>query len=95
MEVGPLVESCLQTKEEGWKFVRWGPPNDVQEQPQKPGTQLLDIVPVQPEWRDGYLLPPAAPGLGVEFDREAAKAHPFRMAELPHLRREDGGFTNW
>ena len=23
-EVEPLVESCLQTKEEGWKFVRWG-----------------------------------------------------------------------
>src|SRR5690242_8165242 len=23
---GDLVESCLQTKEEGWKFVRWGLP---------------------------------------------------------------------
>src|SRR6185436_14650669 len=28
MEIAPLVESCLQTKEEGWKFVRWGLPND-------------------------------------------------------------------
>ena len=28
LEVGPLVESCLQTKEEGWKFVRWGLPQD-------------------------------------------------------------------
>ena len=27
-EVAPLVESCLQTKEQGWKFVRWGLPED-------------------------------------------------------------------
>ena len=28
LEIAPLVESCLQTKEEGWKFVRWGLPQD-------------------------------------------------------------------
>ena len=28
MEITPLVESCLQTREEGWKFVRWGLPQD-------------------------------------------------------------------
>ncbi|HZG69750.1 MAG TPA: mandelate racemase/muconate lactonizing enzyme family protein, partial [Herpetosiphonaceae bacterium] len=28
MDVPSLVESCLQTKEEGWKFVRWGLPQD-------------------------------------------------------------------
>lgn len=26
MEIDSLVESCLQTQEEGWKFVRWGLP---------------------------------------------------------------------
>ncbi len=67
----------------------------VQEQPQKPGTLLSDVVPVQPEWEDGYLLPPDRPGLGIEFDRDAAKRHPFRMTELPHLRRLDGSVTNW
>ena len=67
----------------------------VQEQPRKPGGALADVVPVQPEWKDGYLLPSHRPGLGIEFDREAARAHPFQMAELPHLRREDGSFTNW
>jgi len=67
----------------------------VQEQPRKPGTVLTDVVPVQVEWKDGYLLPPARPGLGIEFDRDAARAHPFQMAELPHLRREDGSVTNW
>ena len=67
----------------------------VQEQPRKPGTTLTDVVPVQPAWEDGYLLPPDRPGLGVVFDREAAKASPMQMTELPHLRREDGSFTNW
>jgi galactonate dehydratase len=67
----------------------------VQEQPRKPIDLLSDVVPVQPEWQDGYLLPPDRPGLGIEFDREAAQKSPFRMTELPHLRREDGSFTNW
>jgi L-alanine-DL-glutamate epimerase-like enolase superfamily enzyme len=67
----------------------------VQEQPARPGTMLTDVVPVQPEWEDGYLLAPARPGLGVEFDREAARRHPFQMTEPPHLRRLDGSFTNW
>jgi L-alanine-DL-glutamate epimerase-like enolase superfamily enzyme len=67
----------------------------VQEQPRRPGTALTDVLPVQVEWKDGYLLPPTRPGLGVEFDREAAKKHPFQMAELTHLRREDGSVTNW
>jgi L-alanine-DL-glutamate epimerase-like enolase superfamily enzyme len=67
----------------------------VQEQPARPGTVLADVVPVQPEWEDGCLLPPERPGLGIEFDREAARRHPFRMTEPPHLHRVDGSVTNW
>jgi len=67
----------------------------VQEQPRRTGTVLTDVVPVQPEWQDGYLLPPTRPGLGVEFDREAARKHPFQLRELPTLHRLDGSFTNW
>jgi L-alanine-DL-glutamate epimerase-like enolase superfamily enzyme len=67
----------------------------VQEQPRRTGTVLTDVVPVQPEWRDGHLLPPTLPGLGIEFDREAAKRYPFQMRELPQLRRLDGSVTNW
>lgn len=87
--LGPISSAaCLQ--------LNLATPNfGVQEQPRKTGTVLTDVVPVQPEWKDGYLLPPDRPGLGVEFDREAAKKHPFQMAELPHLRREDGSVTNW
>jgi galactonate dehydratase len=67
----------------------------VQEQPARPGTVLTDLVPVQPEWADGYLLPSTRPGLGIEFDREAARAHPFRLVEMPTLRARDGSVTNW
>ncbi len=67
----------------------------VQEQPRRPGTTLTDVVPVQMDWTDGYLLAPTRPGLGVELDRAAARAHPFRLTEPPHLRRADGSFTNW
>lgn len=87
--LGPISSAaCLQLNLATSNF-------GVQEQPAKPGTTLTDVVPVQPEWKDGYLLPPTRPGLGVEFDREAAKKHPFRMTELPHLRRLDGSVTNW
>ena len=67
----------------------------VQEQPHPPGTTLTDVISNQPVWEDGHILAPTDPGLGLAFDREAAAAHPFRMAELPHLHREDGSFTNW
>ena len=87
--LGPVSSAaCLQ--------LNLASPNvGVQEQPRKPGTTLTDVVPVQPEWEDGYLLAPTRPGLGVEFDREAAKKHPFQMTELPQLRRLDGSVTNW
>ncbi len=67
----------------------------VQEQPVKTGTVLTDVVPEQPEWQEGYLLPNSRPGLGISFDREAAKKHPFRQTELPYLKRLDGSVTNW
>jgi galactonate dehydratase len=67
----------------------------VMELPRRPGQTMAEVVLNQPEWVDGYLLPPAKPGLGIEFDREAIKKYPFEMTELPHLRREDGSFTNW
>jgi galactonate dehydratase len=56
---------------------------------------MPDVILNQPDWEDGYLLPPEAPGLGLVFDREAIKKYPFEVTELPHLRREDGAITNW
>ncbi len=60
--LGPVSSAaCLQ--------LNLATPNfGVQEQPHKTGEVLTDVVPVQPEWRDGYLRTPTLPGLGVEFD---------------------------
>jgi galactonate dehydratase len=87
--LGPVsTAACLQ--------LNLATPNfGVQEQPRRTGTVLTDVVPVQPEWQDGYLLPPTRPGLGIDFDRDAAKKHSLQMTEPPHLRRLDGSFTNW
>lgn len=87
--LGPVASAaCLQFNLATSNF-------GVQEQPRRTGTLLTDVVPVQPVWEDGYLLPPTAPGLGIEFDRSAARAHTFQVHEPPHLRRLDGSFTNW
>jgi L-alanine-DL-glutamate epimerase-like enolase superfamily enzyme len=87
--LGPVSSAaCLQLNLATSNFA-------VQEQPRMPGTMLADVVPVQIPWEDGYLLPPDRPGLGIEFDRDAALAHPFQLTEIPHLHRADGSFTNW
>jgi 2-dehydro-3-deoxyphosphogalactonate aldolase len=39
-------------------------------------------------WEDGYVIPPSAPGLGVELDEEAAAQHPYEGTEL-HLEMLD------
>ncbi|MGV3721094.1 MAG: mandelate racemase/muconate lactonizing enzyme family protein, partial [Actinomycetota bacterium] len=67
----------------------------VQELPRLPGVILPDVFPVQVPFADGHLTPPTAPGLGVEFNEEAALEAGFRAGEGPQLRRLDGSFTNW
>ena len=39
-------------------------------------------------WEDGYVIPPTAPGLGVELDEEVAAKHPYAGKEL-HLEMHD------
>ncbi|HEY8666545.1 MAG TPA: mandelate racemase/muconate lactonizing enzyme family protein [Tepidisphaeraceae bacterium] len=41
------------------------------------------------------LTVPKGPGLGVRFNREAARAHPPLMTEPPHFHRRDGSFSNY
>jgi galactonate dehydratase len=54
-----------------------------------------DLFPVAPEI-DGTAFPlPTEPGLGVTFDSEAAKDHPFGYWSPPRLQRADGSYTNW
>ncbi|MBL4917178.1 mandelate racemase/muconate lactonizing enzyme family protein [Szabonella alba] len=39
-------------------------------------------------WEAGYILPPEAPGLGIEFDEDLARAHPYRGTRL-HLEMQE------
>lgn len=68
----------------GPQEVLW-PPNDM----------LPDVFQCAFELRDGFLTVPQTPGIGVKFDREAARRHPAEMTEPPHWRRADGSFTNY
>ena len=36
-----------------------------------------------------------APGLGVDFDEDAAKRFPYKRSYLPVCRLEDGTLWNW
>jgi 2-dehydro-3-deoxyphosphogalactonate aldolase len=39
-------------------------------------------------WEDGYVIPPAEPGLGVELDEDVAASHPYDGSDL-HLEMSD------
>ena len=67
----------------------------VQECPRPPGTAHTDVFPVQVPFDNGHLLVPDAPGLGVEFDEEAAIEGEPRAGKGIWYWREDGSFTNW
>lgn len=60
-----------------------------------PQTMLPDVFECAFTLEGGRLTVPTAPGIGVKFNREAAKKHPADMTEPPHWRREDGSFTNY
>jgi galactonate dehydratase len=40
------------------------------------------------KWEDGYILPPEAPGLGIDFDEDLARAHPYTGSGL-HLQMQE------
>jgi galactonate dehydratase len=39
-------------------------------------------------WDDGYIIPPQAPGLGIDFDEDVALAHPYAGDRL-HLEMQE------
>ena len=68
----------------------------VQEMPKQPGTFATELFPKQIEWADGYAWCPDEPGLGVDFDIEAAEGARCDPQGWPTiLYREDGALTNW
>ncbi len=68
----------------------------VLEMPRRPGSYATNLFPEQIKWEDGYSWCSDKPGLGVEFDLEAAEsAHVDPQGWPPRLRRNDGAITNW
>ncbi|WP_283178349.1 mandelate racemase/muconate lactonizing enzyme family protein [Gemmobacter sp. 24YEA27] len=39
-------------------------------------------------WENGYILPPEGPGLGIDFDEDLARAHPYNGEKL-HLQMQE------
>ena len=60
-----------------------------------PQAMLPDVFECGFTLERGHLTVPTVPGIGVRFNREAAKAHPAEMTEPPHLQRDDGSYTNY
>ncbi|HEY8599859.1 MAG TPA: galactonate dehydratase [Thermomicrobiales bacterium] len=48
-----------------------------------------------PRAEGGYILPPEGPGLGVDFDEDAAAAATFAPWILPDIRALDGSVREW
>ncbi|CAA0082827.1 D-mannonate dehydratase [Zhongshania aliphaticivorans] len=73
----------------------WAPNFGVQEFVGFGDQDLPQIFPHNTEIVDGMAYISDAPGLGVEFDEEAAKAFPYKRSYLPISRLEDGTMWNW
>ncbi|MBI2431964.1 MAG: mandelate racemase/muconate lactonizing enzyme family protein [Candidatus Hydrogenedentes bacterium] len=54
-----------------------------------------DVFPEMPKRQGTHYPLPVRPGLGVEFDEDAALKYPMTFYEHPHLQRPDGSYTNW
>ena len=75
-------------------FDLWVPNFGIQEYMRH--TEETDAVfPHAYSFSDGYLHPGEAPGIGVDIDEALAAKYPYRPAQLPINRLEDGAMTNW
>lgn len=54
-----------------------------------------EVFPHGYTFKDGYLNPGEAPGLGVDIDEKLAEKFPYKRAFLPVNRLEDGSMFNW
>jgi mannonate dehydratase len=59
------------------------------------GADTDRVFPHAYAYRDGYMYPGDAPGLGVEIDEALAATFPYQRAYLPVNRRLDGTVHSW
>jgi mannonate dehydratase len=61
-----------------------------------PHTDETDAVfPHHYSFKDGFMFPGDAPGLGVDLDEKLAAQYPYQRAYLPVNRKLDGTLTDW
>jgi galactonate dehydratase len=58
-----------------------------------PWTSSILTEPLRIE--NGWLDPPRGPGLGIELDLEACRAHPYEPVDLPPFWHPDGAVADW
>lgn len=52
------------------------------------GAFHLKLIRNSIKWEEGYIIPPETPGLGIEFDEDLARAHPYTGRGL-HLEMQE------
>jgi galactonate dehydratase len=59
------------------------------------GTFHMALIKHSLKWENGYVIPPETPGLGIEFDEDLARAHPYKGTGL-HLEMQEApcDYTN-
>ena len=62
---------------------------------QKGGDFHLALIKHTLKWEDGYILPPEAPGLGIDFDEDLARAHAYTGTGEGHHDGSDSGPQHW
>lgn len=53
------------------------------------------VFPHSYSFKDGYLHPGDAPGIGVDIDEDLAAQYPYSPKQLPIARLNDGSIWNW
>jgi mannonate dehydratase len=56
---------------------------------------LYELFPNAPRATQGYVTLPTGPGLGLEFDEQAARRRPSTDGELPHRYWPDGSVGDY
>ncbi|MGI9248560.1 MAG: D-galactonate dehydratase family protein, partial [Woeseiaceae bacterium] len=73
----------------------WTPNFGIQEFVGFGNDELGRIFPHDMRLEDGMVHVSDAPGLGVDFDEDAASEYPYKRSYLPVSRLEDGTLWNW
>jgi mannonate dehydratase len=75
-------------------FDLWVPNFGIQEY-MRHTPETDEVFPHAYSFKDGYLHPGNAPGIGVDINEELASKYPYEPRQLPIARLQDGSMWNW